>query len=440
MWTFAARVMVFTPHRQPSRAPAPAGLGSEQMNLSIALSRAVAPRLWAIVQHYDSNELRYTVTVSIWVRWALLLACLVESTYRIEYGALSHVLNTLYVLAMMSANGFLLWRIRSTGRVDTRWLLAVSAMDVACISFSVAMSGGFESRYFPLYYCSAAVFAWLFASPFLVLSWTTLLAAIYVALCLLLRDGVDFGHQEEKVLFYRLLGLYWVAVWVNLVARFERTLRTRAMEREGEMARQRIEMSQSIHDTTAQSAYMIGLGLEQAVDMAGGSNPRLTAKLQAVSDLARTTMWELRRPIDGGELFSGAGLGEVLASHVDTFTVITSIEAEFVQRGEEPELSPIARSLLFSIAHNALTNAFRHSAAGKVTVSLDFSREALRLSVSDNGVGLPDDYDRRGHGFRNMGADARRLGGALEARSDDQGTTVTCLAPCPDKLRRAHND
>ena len=37
------------------------------------------------------------------------------------------------------------------------------------------------------------------------------------------------------------------------------------------------------------------------------------------------------------------------------------------------------------------------------------------MSVSDDGIGLPDDYADRGHGFRNMRTDAERMGGRLEA-------------------------
>ena len=46
--------------------------------------------------------------------------------------------------------------------------------------------------------------------------------------------------------------------------------------------------------------------------------------------------------------------------------------------------------LLFSIAHNAMTNALRHSNATKVTISLSFDSNDLRLSISDDGGGLPE--------------------------------------------------
>ena len=112
-------------------------------------------------------------------------------------------------------------------------------------------------------------------------------------------------------------------------------------------------------------------------------------------------------------------------------TVITSVPAELVQRGAEPLLSIIDKSLLFSIAHNALTNAIRHAGASRVVIGLDCDGGELRLSVSDDGGGLPEDYEARGHGFRNMRADAGRMGGVLEVQSDGDGggTSVTCVVP-----------
>ena len=398
------------------------------MNRFTSPIRTVFSGIWTI-DGQDANELPYAAKVSIHLRWVFQLAILAEASYRIEYGALSHFFNTAYVLGMMAANGYVWWRIRKSGRVDPRWLLALSAMDVACLTFSMSLSGGIDSRYFPIHYAAVALVAWVFASPYLVISWTTMVAATYVAVCLVAGDGMDLDQQDEKVLFYRLVGIYGVAVSVNMVTRFERMRRLRAVEREGESNRQRIEISQSIHDTTAQSAYMLGLGLEQAVEMAGKSNPGLTDKLGGLSELSRSTMWELRHPIDGGQIFAGGTLSEVLAAHADTFTVITSIPAELVRRGEEPELPTTTRSLLFSIAHNSLTNALRHSSAGSVTILLEFGERDLRMSVSDDGLGLPEDYATRGHGFRNMGADAGRLGGALEVQSNQDGTTVICVVP-----------
>ena len=395
------------------------------------------------VERTSPEELLHAARVLLWVRWLGLIAALMEIHYRVDHGSLSHILNTFYCLGFLAINGYVQWLIHRRGTVKPAWLLGLSALDLVVISFSTAISGGFNSPYFVVYYFAVAVFAYVFTSPRFVLPWTTLVAVIYSVLSFTVEPTLDIGGKEEQHLFYRVLVLYAVAAVVSIIAGLERESRRKGLERErelqrreGELQRQRIELSQSIHDTTAQWAYMIGLGVEGAMELVDESDEALRAKLRLVAELSRSAMWELRHPIDGGQIFRGEALGEalgeVLEAHAATFTVITSVPAELVQQGREPPLSIIDRSLLFSIAHNALTNVIRHANASEVVIGLDCDGEELRLSVSDDGAGLPEDYQARGHGFRNMRADAGRMGGVLEVESDGYsgGTTVTCVVPC----------
>ena len=385
------------------------------------------------------EDLLHAARVLLWVRWFGLSAAFLEIHYRVDYGSPSHILNTLYCLGFLAANGYVQYLIRRRGTVKPAWLFGLSALDLAAISFSVSLSGGFNSPYFAGYYFAVAVFAYVFTAPRLVLPWATLVAVVYSALSFTVGPGLDLAGKEEQHLFYRVVALYAVSAAVGIIAGLERESRRRGLERERELQRQRIELSQTIHDTTAQWAYMIGLGVEGAMELVDesreDSKEALKAKLRLVAELSRSAMWELRHPIDGGQLFRGEELGEVLAAHAATFTVITSVPAEFVQQGTEPDLSTIDRSLLFSIAHNALTNVIRHAGASRVVIGLDCTGEELRLSVSDDGTGLPEGYETRGHGFRNMGADAQRMGGRLEVASsktdggEGGGTTLTCVVP-----------
>ena len=369
----------------------------------------------------DPEELRHAALVSLWVRWFVMAFCLLEVNYRVEYGALSHVLNNLYVLGFMATNGYVHHLVRRRGEAKPAWLLGLGAMDLAGISFSTSLSGGFDSPYFPLYYFAVAMFAWVFTAPRLALSWTTLVVAVYSILSVLVEPGLDLDAKEERSLAYRVAALYAVSGAVSIITGFERDRRRKGLERERELQRQRIEISQTIHDTTAQWAYMIGLGVEGALELADESNDRQREMLWQTAELSRSAMWELRHPIDGGRIFRGEDLQDVLEAHAATFTVITSVPAELMVRGTEPPLSTIARSLLFSIAHNALTNVMRHAQAGRALIELDCTGERLRLSISDDGIGLPPDYETRGHGFRNMRADAQRMGGVLEVKSDMVG-------------------
>ena len=62
---------------------------------------------------------------------------------------------------------------------------------------------------------------------------------------------------------------------------------------------------------------------------------------------------------------------------------------------------------------------------------VEFEDDAIRLSVSDDGAGLPGDYAERGHGFAGMETDAESMSGRLivETGRTHGGTTVTCVVP-----------
>ena len=400
------------------------------MSIRRAIGATFPTRISSAIES-DPDELRHGAQIAIWVRWIILVSVMAEVNYRVDYGAVSHILNTLYVASALALNGYVHYRIRSNKAIGARLLLLLSFADVVYVSFSTSLSGGLGSRYFVLYYFVVTSFATTFTSLRFNVLWVTVVALIYAALCTLVSPGISLEEEQDKVLFYRVGGLYAVMGLVYLIIRVERTRRRDAVEREGELHRQRIEISQTIHDTTAQWAYLIGLGIEAAAKLGERSNREQIEKLDATAKLSKFVMWELRHPIDGGQIFQGRNLNQVLRAHASTFTAITSVPAKFMQTGDEPPLSTVERSLLFSIAHNALTNAFRHARAESVTLSLEFRAESLRMSVADDGIGLPEDFADRGHGFRNMRADAERMGGRLDVGrgASGCGTAVTCVVP-----------
>ena len=400
------------------------------MRMVRAIGSGYSTRIWSTVES-EPDELRYGAYVSILVRWMTLAGAMVEVNYRVDYGSPGHILNNLYILAMMGFNGYVYLRLRSNKTVGLKWLFALSLMDAICISVSTSLSGGLESRYFVLYFFSFACFAAVCASWRLNLLWVSAVSLAYIGVCALAEPGIDLAAQDEKVLFYRVGAFYAVVTMVNVVMRIERTRRNAAVGREGELHRQRIELSQKIHDSTAQWAYLIGLGIEGAMRVGHQTNREQIDMLAETAKLSRYVMWELRHPIDGGQVFQGRKLNHLLRAHTSTFTAITSMPADFTHSGDEPRLSTIQRTLLFSIAHNALTNAFRHAAAESVTVNVEYDTECLRLSLADDGIGLPENYAEKGHGFANMRADAERMGGRLEVGQglSGRGTTVTCTLP-----------
>ena len=379
----------------------------------------------------DPDVMLYAARVSVWARWLGWLVGVFELAYRPGFWYATDKEYLFLSVPLLAFNGFVHYRLQRDRAVTWRWLLFLSGMDIALITAAVIIGGDFHLFSYVTYYPALALFAVVFASLWLSLAWATMAGAIYAVVSLTVGPGLDFDAGQEKALLFRVVAMYAVVASVSLIARFERVRRQESAERERELLRERIELSQSIHDTAAQTAYMIGLGIRKAMRLAGGSNEELTATLAATASLSKAAIWELRRPIDEGHLFEGRELGRVLWSHTETFERVSSVPTEMVQSGTEPPLAVETRSRLFSIAHNALTNAFLHAQAGRVEVRLDFETDCIRLSVSDDGVGLPEDYAERGRGFRGMMADAERLGGRLivETGGLDGGTTVTCETP-----------
>lgn len=394
---------------------------------------AFGSRDWTLSQ-IDPDGLRHVGNIQAWMHWALVAVGFFQLLYRPTYGywAPNFVAYLLILVLLMAFNGYFHYLVLSKRAVTWRWVMAFCTLDVALLSAAVAISNGFSHYYFHLlYYPPLAFLAVVFTSFRLNMALATVVAAIYLGLSLTVGDGLNLEASEEKPLLMRIFVMYLVVALVNLISRFERRRWRQAVGREQSLLRERTEVANTIHNTMAQSAYMIGLGIDRVKELADKSNMDLMSALEETASLSRSAMWELRHPIEIGEIFDGIELGDVLESLVATFSSISLVPAEFVQSGDEPPLPTATRGALFSIAHNALTNALRHSNAGHVRVCLEFDDLVLRLSVSDDGVGLPVGYETRGRGFRNMTEDAERAGGSLlvESSQTDGGTTVTCVAP-----------
>ena len=379
----------------------------------------------------EPGELHRVARVYVWARWFVWSIAAFAWLYPPNAEDAAYPPNVALATLLLATNGYLHRRLATQRTVSWRWMLALNALDLAMLSGGVAAHRGFESPFFVGYYPSLAMFAVVFGSVRLTLVWVTMAAAVYVALCLAVEPGLDFSVDDEEILLVRVAGMYTVVVVVNLISRVERIRRMEAVERERALQRERVELSHAIHNTMAQSAYMIGMGIERAKGLADRSNEELMSTLDETLALSRSAMWEMRHPMEIGEIFEGMELGGALESLAATFSTISSIPAEMAQSGVEPPLPVATRGALFSIAFNALTNALRHSNAGRVRVGLDFEREGLRMSIADDGTGLPDDYATRGQGFRNMREDAERMGGGLlvETGGSEWRTAVICVMP-----------
>ena len=249
----------------------------------------------------DPEGLRYVATLLVWAHWFVVAFSLVQLAYRPARWPVRYVVYAPLLLLLLAFNGYTHYLLATNRAITSRWILALAVMDITMVSAATVVGGGF-SHYFLhlLYYPPLAGYAVVFTSFRLTMACVTVASVLYLAISLTVGEGVDTGASEEKPLLARIFVMYAVAASVNLISSFERNRWRAAVERERGLQRERIEISQAIHDTTAQSAYMIGLGIDAAKQVAGSSNPELTARLDAVSLLSKTAVWQLRHPIDMG--------------------------------------------------------------------------------------------------------------------------------------------
>ncbi|KAF5990744.1 GAF domain-containing protein [Streptomyces sp. WAC00263] len=85
-----------------------------------------------------------------------------------------------------------------------------------------------------------------------------------------------------------------------------------------------------------------------------------------------------------------------------------------------------------AVLSEALTNVARHARAARAEVVLETDGREVRLTVCDNGVGIPPEGRRSG--LRNMAERAQQLGGELEVTSPpDGGTTLVWRVPVDEQ-------
>ena len=104
----------------------------------------------------DSDDLRYSLRISVWVRWFLVLAWLAQHQYRVNLDQI-YVAHTLVSLSLLALNGYVHYRIETNRKVTWHWALALSTMDAVMLTAGLWISGGFANTFFVLYYPALAM-------------------------------------------------------------------------------------------------------------------------------------------------------------------------------------------------------------------------------------------------------------------------------------------
>jgi signal transduction histidine kinase len=190
---------------------------------------------------------------------------------------------------------------------------------------------------------------------------------------------------------------------------------------------ERHRIARELHDSITQYALSAGMHIELARTEV--VDPRLRTHLDTAKDLTRRAVEQLRSAIYALHHREGDA-DEDLPSMLRRLSEVhmpDELRVEVRIGGEPVPLPAECEQSLFRVAGEALFNTAVHGDAGRAVVRLAYGGGQVRLTISDDGSGRPEEVRRNlraavacpsgeHRGLVNMAARARELGGALSFR------------------------
>jgi len=232
-------------------------------------------------------------------------------------------------------------------------------------------------------------------------------------------DGIGETEEVERI----------ELAFLRMIRRLEAERRRAGSAALQAQEQERTRVARDLHDEVNQSLTGLLLRLEAAREAAP---PELEAELSETKALANQAMRELLslarqlRPTALDDL----GLAAAVAGQVEQMGR-GEIAAEFAADGDFSNLGDDAQLVVYRVAQEALSNAARHSGAGRVEVRLRrLESGGVELAVSDDGRGFAFDESEGGLGIAGMRERALLIGGELTIESrPGRGTTVRLGVP-----------
>ena len=176
--------------------------------------------------------------------------------------------------------------------------------------------------------------------------------------------------------------------------------------------RERERLARDLHDGLGHTLVALSVQLEATQRLYRVDPGRASAQIDAMKELVRGSMDELRRSLAGLRTagLAGRSLVEALLALCAAFEERSGITVATTVRGDVDRLPPVVSDTLWRVIQEALTNIEKHAEAQKVEISLDASPHAVALHVSDDGIGLPGGEAGGEDGGGRTGAGGSRLG------------------------------
>lgn len=173
------------------------------------------------------------------------------------------------------------------------------------------------------------------------------------------------------------------------IAQAARTLREQRVALVEAREDERRRIARNLHDDLGQ--LLLVLKLEATALRGQCDNPQAAASIEAIELRLAETIDAVRRIVDDlhPTALEDLGLNAALDALVRRTTERLGIEATLLCDEDDPPVSTRLATALYRCAQEALTNAIRHGQATDIAIELFCDDGLVRLTVQDNGLGLP---------------------------------------------------
>ncbi|MBD0841380.1 sensor histidine kinase [Streptomyces sp. TRM68416] len=213
-------------------------------------------------------------------------------------------------------------------------------------------------------------------------------------------------HKEDALPFeyaFHLMGVL-CAYGLGVLARVQRAYtaaledRARRLERERAadtaraIARERSRIARDMHDILAHAVSLMVVQAEAGPVVVRSDPARAEAAFDAIAETGRDAMSQLRRILGVLKEDSAAHRlpqpgPEAVTALVRQVTESTGLQVRLRTTGHPRPLPPDTGVAAYRVVQEALTNTVKHAYATGATVELDWTEEALTLTVTDDGRG-----------------------------------------------------
>lgn len=234
-----------------------------------------------------------------------------------------------------------------------------------------------------------------------------------------------FGIPFAVPRILTMTALAWAMIQALTIFRIEMLRSMAQMARLRALASDRQRIGRELHDGTIQAIYGAGLVIENAVIFMRDDPDNAEKMFRSAMSHLNKTIADVRRYIF--ELSDEEGqLAETAGILINELREQSGVDIEYRLEGHIPRYPPELRNHLLQIAREGLSNAIKHSEASEIVLSLRGEQDALVLTVTDNGRGLPPAGAFRpgGRGVPNLRARATMVNGMLRVANRPGGGVV----------------